>query len=195
MLARWYADGQLPDDEKLYRDVEQFAGFLRQIYEADRLGRAPRSLPPEVIAVERAAAGPEKRTSTQGFGLTAAERSVIERHAMAMAKQHLRQKRWQVQDVSAERSYDFLCRHQGEEIIVEVKGTTSAGSQILLTRNEVQAHRRHHPHNALVVVHSIELIREASGPTASGGELLMVSPWLIEDDQLTPIAYQCRLPA
>ena len=194
VVAKWYADGQLPDDEQLYADVEQFAVMLQTIYEGDRLGRAPQGLPPEIVAVERAAAGPQKQAASQGFGLTAPERSAIERHAMAVAKQHLRQLKWYVQDVSADRSYDFLCRHKGEELIVEVKGTTSAGDQILVTCNEVVAHRKHYPHNALIVVHSIDLVRATAGPSAHGGELVMLSPWCIEDDHLSPIAYQCRVP-
>ena len=75
-------------------------------------------------------------------------------------------------------------------MIVEVKGTTSIGDQIVITRNEVAAHRARHPNNALIVVHSINLMRHPENPKADGGELLMLSPWNIQEDELRPLAFQ-----
>jgi hypothetical protein len=109
---------------------------------------------------------------------------------MTRAKVHLRELGWRVHDVSLTHPYDFDCSRGEERLIVEVKGTTSAGSQIVITRNEVGAQRAHHPNNALIVVHSINLIRAPNLPTAEGGELVMITPWYIEDRQLEPIAFQ-----
>lgn len=76
-------------------------------------------------------------------------------------------------------------------MIVEVKGTTSIGEKIVMTRNEVAAHRSHHPHNALIIVHSIDLQRLLpENPKADGGILLMLSPWEIVESQLRPLAFE-----
>ena len=77
----------------------------------------------------------------------------------------------------------------GEKMIVEVKGTTSLGELVVVTRNEVAVQRAHHPNNALVLVHSIQLARTPE-PTAEGGVVHMISPWQIEDEQLQPLSFQ-----
>jgi hypothetical protein len=73
-----------------------------------------------------------------------------------------------------------------------VKGTTSAGTDVILTRAEVEKQRRYYPHNALVVVHSIKLDRTGSKPTTSGGVLHCTSPWAVQDEDLTVISYAYR---
>jgi hypothetical protein len=121
---------------------------------------------PEVLEVESAACGHTlRRGSMQGFGLSPVERQAVEMHAMQLAERHLGNLGWRVRDVSATHSYDFECTRNGEKLIVEVKGTTSTGDQIVITRNEVAIQRAHHPNNALVVVHSINL---EPAPAAQG---------------------------
>ena len=112
---------------------------------------------------------------------------------MRKAKAHLRELNWHVRDVSSSRPYDFECSRGDEKLAVEVKGTTSVGQHIVLTRNEVAAHRSRHPNTALIVVHSINLDRDP-GPKAKGGTLRMFTPWKVEDEQLRPLAYQYRVP-
>jgi hypothetical protein len=70
-----------------------------------------------------------------------------------------------------------------------VKGTTSDGSQIILTRAEVEWQRKFAPDNALVIVHSIELDGTVEPVTATGGVLHCTSPWTIEEETLTVISY------
>ena len=192
VLARWYAASSIPSDEQLYSDAIEFAGYLKRIYDAEVLGQSPTEPPPELLEVESVAAGrPERRGSGQGFGLSPAERRVVEMHAMRLARDYLHKLQWHVRDVSAKKPYDFECTRGSEEIIVEVKGTTSTGEQIVLTRNEVAAHRARHPNNALIIVHSIDLQRLLPGnPKADGGELLMLSPWEVQENQLRPLAFQ-----
>jgi hypothetical protein len=79
-------------------------------------------------------------------------------------------------------------------MIVEVKGTTSIGEQIVLTKNEVAVHRARHPNNALIIVYSITLTRTQDNPSAEGGELMMLSPWEIVGAQLRLLAFQYTLP-
>ena len=63
---------------------------------------------------------------------------------------------------------------------------------MVLTRNEVNLHRVEHPNNALAVVRNITLDRSGDQPVASGGELVLVMPWEINEGGLSPIAYDDR---
>jgi MrcB-like, N-terminal domain/Domain of unknown function (DUF3883) len=191
VLVKWYPVDSLPSDEVLFDDAVVFAEYLKRIYDAQALGLAPATPPPEVLEVETVAAGqPERRGISQGFGLSTAERRVVEMHAMRLAKEHLESLQWRARDVSTTRPYDFECKRASEEMIVEVKGTTSTGEQIVLTKNEVAVHRARHPNNALIVVHSITLTRTPDTPSAEGGTLFMLSPWEIVESQLQPLAFQ-----
>ena len=191
ILAKFYSATDLPNDEVLFNDAAEFAEYLKLIYDAQALGLAPSTPPPEVLEVETVAAGqPERRGIGQGFGLSTSERRAVEMHAMRLAKAHLESCQWRVRDVSASKPYDFLCKRGSEEMIVEVKGTTSTGEQIVLTKNEIAAHCMRHPNNALIVVHSISLTRASDTPSADGGELIVLSPWEIKESQLQPLAFQ-----
>jgi hypothetical protein len=64
----------------------------------------------------------------------------------------------------------------------------SLGEKVVLTKNEVLLHRQEFPSNALIVVSQIELER-SEPPVATGGKLLMVSPWSIHDDDLDALGY------
>lgn len=192
VLAKRYLADEMPNDESLLSDAVAFARFLKKIYDAEVLGLAPTAPPPEVLEVEGAASGRSPRGGrAQGFGLTVAERQAVEQHAMMLAKNHLQALGWQVRDVSATHPYDFECTRDEQQMIVEVKGTTSSGEDVVVTYNEVEVQRARHPNNALVVVHSIELLRSADAPRVQGGTLLMRSPWDIEEGHLRPIAFRC----
>jgi hypothetical protein len=194
VLTKWYPADHMPSDEQLLNDAVAFAGYLKLVYDAEVLGLAPTAPPPEIIEVERAASGQsQRRSKMQGFGLSVAERQAVERHSMALAKSHLQALGWHVRDMSATHSYDYECTQGEQEIIVEVKGTTSTGDEIVLTNNEVEVQQKRHPNNALILVHSIDLVRSSEPPRASGGALLMFSPWKIEEDQLRPIAFRCSI--
>ncbi len=126
----------------------------------------------------------------QGFRLSAAQRSVIEKHSMALARKHLKNLGCTgITDTSQGNPYDFSCTSwNGRELFIEVKGTTSNAGTLVLTRNEVELHRKEYPDNALLVVHGITL----SGPArdkAEGGTVWFVQPWEIEDSALRVIAY------
>jgi hypothetical protein len=176
VLAKWYAADNMPTDEQLLNDAISFAEHLKRVYDAEVLGLAPTAPPPEVIEVERAASGqPQRRGNAQGFGLSVAERLAVELHAMALAKSHLQKLGWHVRDVSATHPYDFDCQQSGQEMIVEVKGTTSTGDEIAVTHNEVEAHRERHPNNALIVVHSIDLVRPPRAAEGHRGKIVDAS--------------------
>ncbi|MGY1830154.1 protein NO VEIN domain-containing protein [Geodermatophilus sp. SYSU D01180] len=168
------------------------AELLGHVYAADVA--APGETAPEVadaITAAEAMAEPRRRRQGRGYRLNAAERLVIEQHAVRLARDYLEDKArgFVTEDVGSKRSYDIDARKEGEYLFVEVKGTVSAGEEIILTKAEVDLHRKHFPNTALIVVHSITLER-GDKPVASGGILNIVSPWLPDEADLTPIAYR-----
>jgi hypothetical protein len=127
----------------------------------------------------------------QSWGGSAEGRKAIESYAMDLAVRHY-MSRWQeVLDVSATKPFDLLCREGDRELRVEVKGTTSLGLSVLLTRNEVQHARENSGRVALFVVSNI--VTNVSGCT--GGKIHILDPWDIQNYELEPIAFECRLHA
>lgn len=131
------------------------------------------------------------RAGKQGRGLTAKERQVIERHAMALAMQHLLINGYESQDTSATKSFDILAKRAGEELLVEVKGTTSDFcDSVLMTKNEVNLHRTHKGSTGLIIVSKIRLSRDNGETTATGGEIEALLCWDIDEWTSDPIAFQ-----
>jgi len=109
---------------------------------------------------------------------------------MGLALHHYSSLWREVIDVSATHSFDLLCRDGKRELRVEVKGTTSLGLSVLLTRNEVR-HAEANVHEMALFVVS-EISAGASG-ACSGGIISVIEPWDISRDELVPIAFECRL--
>jgi hypothetical protein len=193
-----YDSDSIPSDEELKADVLFFAELLGEIYKQASIKQQPASPAPEIIEILEAtdrAAGKNKKGGGQGFKLDSVSRKLIENRAMDLAREHLKSLGWdKIRDTSSNKPYDYLCSKTGssEELYVEVKGTTSDGSSVILTRGEVEHHLQIFPSNALIVVSSIDL-EGTNEKTASGGELKFISPWQLEEDQLTPISYVLAL--
>ena len=127
-----------------------------------------------------------------GRRFTAAENKAIEERAVHVARDHFEKKLGYVtEDVGQTRSYDVHATKGDEAVKVEVKGTTTDGSRVVLTRNEVNLHLEEHPHNALAIVRNISLQR-GDPPVAQGGDLILLMPWQIDRPGLDPIAYDYR---
>lgn len=156
-------------------------------YDGPNMLTAPESALEE--EVEAAAEEVLARVGGQGFAHTAAQRKAIEDHSMEMAKRFFRRENYRVNDVSKIRSYDLECTKAGQVLHVEVKGTTTAGEQIVLTANEVR-HAKNPQHRcALFIVHGIALRRNK----ASGGTIALQHPWRPDDERLKPITFVYRL--
>lgn len=130
-------------------------------------------------------------TEGQGFGLSQDERKAVEDRAMKVAYEFLDRARWEIHDVSSTKPYDYCCHKDGIELHVEVKGSTTSGSAVLLTKNEVE-HARQYRHVALLVVSGISLQR-GNPPVASGGHERYVYPWVIRDEGLRPLTFRYDL--
>ncbi len=202
VVAIEYPREELPAQERLLADLRYMLGLLQAVYAAERMApHIPGDPAPEVLEAERsaaAAAGRRGRSvsrpgrSGQGFRLTSAERQAIEHHSVSIAAKFFSAQGWKVQDVGARESFDLLLKRGDEQLHVEVKGTTSAGHDVILTRAEVEKQRKYYPDNALVIVHSIHLNRSGGEPVVSGGTLHCTSPWEIADEDLSVISYAYR---
>jgi hypothetical protein len=95
--------------------------------------------------------------SGQGWKGSAAGRRAVESYAMGLAKSHYQALWREVVDVSASQPFDLLCRDGDRELRVEVKGTTSDGLSILLTRNEVRHAQTHDGRLALFMVSEVKV--------------------------------------
>lgn len=198
VVAKEYLVDSIPSDDVLEADLTQAVRWLSKVYAAEALGLyVPGEVGPELADAELAieqAAGNSRRGTGQGFRLTTAEKKAIELRAVKVATKHLQQTLgYTVEDVGTKRSYDLHCTLAGSpDLLVEVKGTTSPGEEVLLTRNEVTVQGDAHPNNALAVVHTITLDRSGATPSAAGGTLSFRHPWVIDEADLTPIAYRYK---
>jgi hypothetical protein len=135
-----------------------------------------------------------RRRSGQGFRISPEARKAVEDYAMRVVADYYREEDWSVDDSVASREcFDLRCTRRGAELHVEVKGTTSRGEQIILTRNEVDHAREQHPRIALAIVRNIDL-QDGNPPVASGGELAVFDPWRIDDGTLTTLASSYDVP-
>ncbi|MGW7063608.1 MrcB family domain-containing protein [Streptomyces sp. NPDC054904] len=204
VVAIAYDRDDLPESDVLLADLLFMTGLLGALYRHERLAPyIPGDPAPEVLEAEQSAATTAgRRTSAsarrvrsgQGFLLTAAERKAIELHSVRMAKEYFESQGWSVKDVGSKESFDLLLSRGEERCRAEVKGTTSTGTDVILTRAEVEKQRDYYPDNALVVVHSIRLDRTEVAPTTSGGVLHCTSPWAVAEEDLTVISYAYRTP-
>ena len=130
----------------------------------------------------------------RGFGrrLSAAENKAIEERAVEVVCAALEKDDYVAEDVGATRSYDIHATKDGKIIKVEVKGTTTDGSEIYLTANEVDLHLADYPNNALAIVRRITLDKSGDNPVATGGELKLTIGWELHRERLKPIAYTYR---
>ena len=128
----------------------------------------------------------------QGRGLTGPERKLVENAAMRQAGRWLKAEGFKFKDVSAVESCDFRAQRNGEEWVIEVKGTIGGPESVLLTANEVALHRSSHPRNALLIVHGIELSEDGS-KVSHAGDLVAIAPWAVDEDRLKPLNYEYRL--
>ena len=152
---------------------------------------------PEAAAAEAAvadAARVRRQGRGQSFQLDQQVKVAVEVHAMNEAVRHYA-RAWTVEDVHGTESYDLRCTNGATELHVEVKGTITAGNDVLLTPNEV-VHARTYPHVALFVVVDIVVERDADGQvTARGGRRVVFDPWHIDGGALRPLGYRYALPA
>jgi MrcB-like, N-terminal domain/Domain of unknown function (DUF3883) len=198
LVAYQYRVDDLPSDDELVSDLKDLVSLLAEIYVADADDPAiPGAPSQELEAVAEAilvAAGKSRYNRKQGRNrLSAKENRVIELYAVELAIQYFKDEGWErVEDVGDKKSYDIHCTRGEMELYVEVKGTTSYGNSVVITRNELTVHREQYPNNALFVVSKIKL-EKGENPVATGGEVSILRPWKILDSDLSAIAFDYYL--
>lgn len=138
---------------------------------------------------------PPLQRDESGFVCDSDERKAIETEAMRQAEAWLRHKGYDVQDSHKTKPYDLLATREGIDYYVEVKGTTSRGKCLFLTRGEVE-HVRAHPGRCILIVVAglgIHSRRDANGnlTVLSGKDAIeVIEDWRIADDELQAINYR-----
>jgi hypothetical protein len=195
-----YTAGEVPPADALAEDLQFMVRALGGIYQAtDSALDLPGEPAPEVadtvaIVEQVARPRPRPRAARNMIRLSAAERTAIERHAVSVTTAHLKGLGYKVKDVGATQSYDLDARRGTEHLYVEVKGTTSEGAEVILTRNEVELNAKRYPATMLALVTNIELDRTEGSPSASGGKLVTFHPWRVDPKALQPLAYRYGVP-
>jgi hypothetical protein len=188
-----YPIDDVPADTQIEADLVTSAPWLGRIYELGDEGLYVPGNSPEVadgVSVIDAISTP--RRQGKRLRLSAAENKAIEQRAVEVTRAHFEKLGFVTQDVGLTESYDIHASMDAQELKIEVKGTTSDGSDVVLTSNEVDLHLAGHPNNALAIVRHIRLLRDEANPTAVGGELELEMPWQIDPARLQPIAYRYR---
>ena len=147
------------------------------------------ALSEEEAELEEILAGIE--AADQGYVIDSRVRKAIEAQAMKLAREHFESLEYQVKDVSRNHSFDLLCRKGDEVLQVEVKGTTSDGSSVLMSKNEVELAKA--GKTVLFRVANIEVTREPDGPTAVGGACTLFEAFVPTERSLQAMAYRVSL--
>ena len=130
-------------------------------------------------------------SSGQGFQSNLEIKQLVEDYSMAKCKKYFSTQGYTLEDVSLKRPYDFVAAKDGEEYFIEVKGTQTDGSKIILTKNEVEMSKLKGHKMILFLVHSIELNKKAI--RKGSGEVVVVEPWQLNESKLTAISYTYEL--
>jgi hypothetical protein len=146
-------------------------------------------------AVIDEAVNPGRGRKGQRYLRDAKARKAVEDRGMTVAEDFLRKRHFKTKNVCKKQSCDYFAYKNGREYIVEVKATTGAGDEVLITAPEVRLHRKRHPNNMLIVVHGIQLVRDGDEPKATGGTPELYDKWNPEDGDLTPMAYKWQTNA
>lgn len=169
---------------------------LQDIYDWEPEGR--RKLRPiEIDTPKTATPTNDKKRSKSGQGrlLDPAKKKAIELRAMAVASDHYEKLGYDIEDTSANSSFDLLCSKPTEMRRVEVKGTTQAPHSVNVTANEVESARDNDVKTDLFVVYDITVYKQAGDFYSEGGDVRLIEDWHPNDEHLTPTQYVYRLPA
>lgn len=179
---------QVIDLSTLAQDLRSDAGFVALL--AD-------SAAPSATGPSLAESTTRARASAQGFSGSYAQRHAIEEYAVRVASAYYDGRGYDVRDVGTTESFDLACRHRtrGTSLRVEVKGTSTLGEEVLVTRNEVALARAQVVPLDMFVVRDIEVVCIEGRWECSGGSYVIFSPWDPEACDLTPLTFRCALPA
>lgn len=126
----------------------------------------------------------------QGFHITPELRKKIENLAIKETTRHFEALGYKVHNVGRYRSYDLECKKEKNILKVEVKGTQTDGTNVILTPNEVSNAKKEG--TALFLLHSIRCAKNRKFVT--GGEAFILNPWQVErHGRLKPLSYMYEI--
>lgn len=134
------------------------------------------------------------KSSGAGYQSDQAKRDACENYAMGRAEKRYKEKGFTVENKSPTESYDLLCTKGKQVVHVEVKGTTTDGSEVELTKGEVESARVKGRRTDLFVVSNIKL-KEINGEfTPSGGKERVFENWQPAQEDLIAIRFRYKVP-
>ena len=179
------------EEDQVHQLLVMAVGRLRCIYEAQRLGRDLSSGDAAELVIEDLAAPARARLGGQGLRLSPAERRAVEKRAMHLASTWLEEIGFRVKDVSATHSFDLHAVRDSVTFKVEVKGTTTIGTEsVLMTDREVALHRAEKGRTGLIIVSDFRLKHDGMDVIADGGVLWSELGWDIDEWDASPLAYK-----
>ena len=182
IVAIKYAASNIPQDEVLLKDLKSMAPLLGALQ--------GQSVPTTSTKHDGPATKPAV-PKVQGRMMDSKAKIAVELRAMKLAEDHYSSLGWNVEDTSKYQSFDLkLTRSADEYMHVEVKGTTGAGIGVNLTHGEVKNVLSGAP-TSLFVVRNIKVTYNADGSRdASGGDIQIIEPWVLEESRLVPTEYR-----
>jgi len=90
--------------------------------------------------------------------------------------------------------YDLKATKENQELHVEVKGKSDTGEKVIVSRNEVKHSKNNVQNSVFILVHSIKARLTPKGYKASGGKLVELNPWNLNDNDLNPYTYEYLIP-
>lgn len=197
IIHKFYPRGAVPspatliaDVQAVIKDYEKFCSTpeLMEVFSLIQKGEVD-----PLLANASDIARP--RGKRQGFQGDSKLRQLIEQYAMHRAIEYFQHRGYHVKDVHLSEPYDLHCVLEQETLMVEVKGTTSDGSAVLLTRGEVEHARKHDSEATLFICSGIGLELAGDGKLeARGGKIAVLRPWPLGDSFLTPVGYFYQVP-
>jgi hypothetical protein len=156
-------------------------------------------VPPEVVVGTQAEAASEEaagqpKGSGQGFQIDQNVKDAIADHAVALAMDHY-SAIGKAKSVGDTKTWDIECELEDGTIRhVEVKGTTTDGTRIILTKNQVD-HYQDYPNSALYVVPNIKFERvDGVVRIIDQDHPSIFDPWDLDTKDLQTIHYHYSIP-
>ena len=103
-------------------------------------------------------------------------------HALLLAKGYKN-----VVNTSATKPYDYTCQRNRTSFFVEVKGTQTSGSTVVLTRGG-EVLQQCTGRSVLVLVHSVK-VTTTKPLRVSGGTVEFKENWSLREQDLKPLQY------
>lgn len=166
----------LPPLEKLWRE------------HLDALGRTPASRK----GAGRRPGGPATKRGGQGRQLDQALKDELEDEGQRRLTKSFEDNGWTVEDTRVGNPYDAVATKGSRERYLEAKGTTTAGTTVMVSRREVE-HAREHPGDCVLGVVSCIEVRDGHIVPGSG-KLRIIEPWMPAEDELRVRNYDYRVP-